>query len=53
MSYFIGIIIDKFNNLIVCDFSNYRLFVFLLDGKFVNLVLGLECFGIVVVLLIG
>ena len=28
--------IDKFNNLIVCDYGNNRLQLFSLDGKFVN-----------------
>ena len=32
----IGLAIDKFNNLIVCDYGNNRLQVFSLDGKFVN-----------------
>ena len=31
-----GIVIDKFNNLIVCDNENDRLQVFALDGKFIN-----------------
>ncbi|KAL9984414.1 hypothetical protein ACROYT_G006702 [Oculina patagonica] len=35
-----GIVIDKFNNLIVCDGENNRLQVFALDGKFVNSVKG-------------
>ena len=32
----VGLAIDKFNNLIVCDSDNRRLQVFSLDGKFVN-----------------
>ena len=32
----IGLAIDKFNNLIVCDSFNSRLQVFSLDGKFIN-----------------
>lgn len=32
----VGLAIDKFNNLIVCDRGNKRLQVFSLDGKFVN-----------------
>ena len=31
-----GLAIDKFNNLIVCDWGNSRLQVFSLDGKFLN-----------------
>ena len=31
-----GLVIDKFNNLIVCDANKKRLQVFTLDGKFVN-----------------
>ena len=30
----VGLTIDKFNNLIVCDYGNSRLQVFTLDGKF-------------------
>ena len=37
-----GIIIDKFNNLIVCDCGNNRLQVFTLDGKFLNSVNEVE-----------
>jgi len=37
-----GIIIDKFNNLIVCDCGNDRLQVFALDGKFLNSVKEVE-----------
>ena len=36
LSHPVGIIIDKFNNLIVCDLGNDRLQVFALDGKFLN-----------------
>lgn len=32
----VGMVIDKFNNLIVCDKNNNRLQVFAPDGKFVN-----------------
>ena len=32
----LGLAIDKFNSLIVCDRSNMRLQVFTLDGKFLN-----------------
>ena len=39
-----GLAIDKFNNLIVCDWGNNRLQVFSLDGKFVNSVTeGMKC----------
>ena len=31
-----GLLIDKFNNLIVCDKRNRRIQVFSLDGKFIN-----------------
>ena len=37
-----GMVIDKFNNLIVCDKDNNRLQVFALDGKFVNSVNEVE-----------
>ena len=32
----LGLAIDKFNNLIVCDKGNTRLQLFTLDGKFVS-----------------
>ena len=32
----LGLAIDRFNNLIVCDSFNSRLQVFSLDGKFIN-----------------
>ncbi|XP_078377190.1 uncharacterized protein LOC144660444 isoform X2 [Oculina patagonica] len=35
-----GLAVDKFNNLIVCDFGNSRVQVFTLDGKFVNSIIG-------------
>ena len=35
-----GLVIDKFNNLIVCDRENKRLQLFTLDGKFVTKVEG-------------
>lgn len=38
----IGMVIDKFNNLVVCDSGNNRLQVFALDGKFVNSVDEME-----------
>ncbi|KAL9967791.1 hypothetical protein ACROYT_G026085 [Oculina patagonica] len=36
----IGLAVDKFNNLIVCDNHNSRVQVFTLDGKFVNSIIG-------------
>lgn len=36
------IVIDKFNNLIVCDKANNRLQVFALDGKYLNSVNEME-----------
>ena len=39
----IGLAIDKFNRLIVCDGNNYRLQLFTLDGKYVAEVAG-SCF---------
>ncbi len=36
LRYPVGLAIDKFNNLIVCDVSNSRLQVFTLDGQYVN-----------------
>ena len=35
-----GLVIDKFNQLIVCDRGNERLHVFTLDGKFVTKITG-------------
>ena len=35
-----GLVIDKFNHLIVCDVLNERLQVFTLDGKFVAKITG-------------
>ena len=40
-----GLVIDKFNQLIVCDVGNIRLQVFTLDGKFVTEITG-QCFDI-------
>ena len=39
-SYPIGLAIDKFNRLIVCDEANNRLQLFTLDGKYVAKVAG-------------
>ena len=36
----IGLVIDKFNQLIVCDRGNKRLQIFTLDGKFVTKITG-------------
>ncbi len=36
----VGLAVDKFNNLIVCDRGNGRVQVFTLDGKFVNSIIG-------------
>ena len=40
-----GLVIDKFNQLIVCDADNIRLQVFTLDGKFVTKITG-KCFDV-------
>ena len=40
LQYPTGLVIDKFNHLIVCDTSNERLQVFALDGKFINKIEG-------------
>ena len=36
----VGLVIDKFNQLIVCDNGNKRLQLFTLDGKFVTKITG-------------
>lgn len=36
LSKFFGLVIDRFNNFLVCDGGNSDLKVFILDGKFVN-----------------
>lgn len=33
---FFGFVVDRFNNLIVCDYESKSVWVFMLDGKFVN-----------------
>ena len=40
-----GLVIDKFNQLIVCDEGNIRLQLFTLDGKFVTKITG-QCFDV-------
>ena len=40
-----GLVIDKFNQLIVCDAGNIRLQLFTLDGKFVTKITG-QCFDL-------
>ena len=40
LSYPIGLVVDKFNQLIVCDVDNKRLQLFTLDGKFVTKITG-------------
>ena len=36
----VGLAIDRFNNLVVCDCDKARLQIFTLDGKFVNTIEG-------------
>jgi len=40
LSHPVGLAIDKFNNLIVCDQGNGRLQIFGLDGRFVSKIEG-------------
>ena len=40
LSYPIGLVVDKFNQLIVCDVDNKRLQLFTLNGKFVTKITG-------------
>ncbi|XP_078359456.1 uncharacterized protein LOC144643932 [Oculina patagonica] len=42
----LGLAVDKFNNLIVCDGDNSNLKVFTLEGKFVNTIQGQSIFGL-------
>lgn len=36
----LGLAIDRFNNLVVCDYVKRRLQIFSVDGKFVNTIEG-------------
>ena len=40
LSYPLGLEVDRFDNLVVCDRDNARLQIFTLDGKFLNTVEG-------------
>ena len=40
-----GLVVDKFNHLIVCDSGNDRLQVFTLDGKFISQIKGQYFYG--------